>query len=775
MDNLVRTLYRDYGKADNIRMFPSTEDGLRPVERRVIYSIYEIARDKFAKCAKVDGYITGNYHPHASCLHGDTKILLLNGEVKTIKELSKLEEPFWVFSCKENGEIVPGLAHSARKIKSVNKLCKIVLGNNETLLCTIDHKIMLRDGNYCEAENLKENDSLMPLSTRLEDGYKWYLDNSKKKPGGEKVCYMVIRNLINKNIDKLVKECKYHTHHINSNRVDDSPENLKLIYKSEHSSITAKNMGPNTWKLIGEKIKERYKNNEDFKQKLLNALKKGNDILFGSDSKIREKIRLKNSKLINDYNKIQVEDRIKKVVKEIIHNNMELNESNYESIRKNYYNYPKFNKLVEKFGSIENVLNEVNNHKVIKVEVIELDSLVGVYDISVEKYHNFAIEQGIFVHNCYGTIVQLANQDFLEKQGNFGSTIGVQECSAAAPRYTEIKLAKKTYDMALKYINYVPYVDSELGDGGKEPSFLPSMFPFCLVGTKYTTGIGFGYRTFIPCYKESDLYQRLLYLLKKRKDEPIISPITDCKILASNDELKQLLTTGKATIKVKGVYDIIGQKEQVALKSFLDSKFETFIGSKRFEPFFTNQDIGFIDLSTEKVGTHIVFEVLKQRNSADIFKRFKKVLDEELTGNISFEMIAVDKTGSVKTISVDEMLLNTYNVFTLINGTMLDEEIKQSQDLINEYKVLDKIRPSFAKNISKSSNLLSAEEIIKKINEETKVEISVISYLFSKYRISKLLNLNTDTTDLNNKINILKNNKSNIGTFVLNQYISFVK
>jgi Baseplate wedge protein gp25 len=39
-----------------------------------------------------------------------------------------------------------------------------------------------------------------------------------------------------------------------------------------------------------------------------------------------------------------------------------------------------------------------NNHKIIKIEYIE--DKMDCYDLTVEKYHNFALSAGCFVHNC---------------------------------------------------------------------------------------------------------------------------------------------------------------------------------------------------------------------------------------------------------------------------------------------------------------------------------------------------------------------------------------
>jgi len=70
----------------------------------------------------------------------------------------------------------------------------------------------------------------------------------------------------------------------------------------------------------------------------------------------------------------------------------------------------------------------------------------------------------------YGTIVHLVRQGFLDGQGNFGSNVGVDVIGPAAPRYTECRISQKSLDLFFKYIDYVPFIDTELGD--KEPEYL---------------------------------------------------------------------------------------------------------------------------------------------------------------------------------------------------------------------------------------------------------------------------------------------------------------
>jgi hypothetical protein len=65
-----------------------------------------------------------------------------------------------------------------------------------------------------------------------------------------------------------------------------------------------------------------------------------------------------------------------------------------------YKKYDSFEEYIQKEKSL--TLNDQGilvpyNHKIIKIEFFGYED---VYDITVEKYHNFALTAGIFVHNC---------------------------------------------------------------------------------------------------------------------------------------------------------------------------------------------------------------------------------------------------------------------------------------------------------------------------------------------------------------------------------------
>jgi len=80
MKNKVPRLYKDYGQYINrYRSFPLIQDGLKIVERRILYSLFEIAKDHYVKSAKVCGHVIGNYHPHSDMsVAGSLAIMVQN-------------------------------------------------------------------------------------------------------------------------------------------------------------------------------------------------------------------------------------------------------------------------------------------------------------------------------------------------------------------------------------------------------------------------------------------------------------------------------------------------------------------------------------------------------------------------------------------------------------------------------------------------------------------------------------------------------------------------
>ncbi|MDR3343266.1 MAG: DNA topoisomerase IV subunit A [Treponema sp.] len=62
------------------RAIPDLEDGLKPVQRRILYSLFEMDDGKFHKVANVVGHCM-KYHPHGDASIGDALVVLANKEL----------------------------------------------------------------------------------------------------------------------------------------------------------------------------------------------------------------------------------------------------------------------------------------------------------------------------------------------------------------------------------------------------------------------------------------------------------------------------------------------------------------------------------------------------------------------------------------------------------------------------------------------------------------------------------------------------------------------
>ncbi|HIF52698.1 MAG TPA: DNA gyrase subunit A, partial [Candidatus Nitrosopelagicus sp.] len=68
IDDLLSERYLSYAISTIIsRSLPDVRDGLKPVHRRIIYSMYQLKLmhgSPYKKCARIVGDVMGKYHPH---------------------------------------------------------------------------------------------------------------------------------------------------------------------------------------------------------------------------------------------------------------------------------------------------------------------------------------------------------------------------------------------------------------------------------------------------------------------------------------------------------------------------------------------------------------------------------------------------------------------------------------------------------------------------------------------------------------------------------------
>jgi len=104
------------------------------------------------------------------CFSGDTKVKLTDGRNLSFVDLIKEDlegKKNYCYTVLSDGNVGIAEIKNPRKTKENQKVLKIVLDNEEEIVCTLNHKFMLRNGEYKEAKDLNVKDSLMPLYTKL--------------------------------------------------------------------------------------------------------------------------------------------------------------------------------------------------------------------------------------------------------------------------------------------------------------------------------------------------------------------------------------------------------------------------------------------------------------------------------------------------------------------------------------------------------------------------------------------------------------------------------
>lgn len=116
--------------------------------------------------ALVKGFNQEDVYVHCSCLHPDTKIKLLDGTCPTVEDMKKRfdnGEKLYVYSVDKNGDFIPGVVEDVFITKETSDFIKVTLDNGEEILTTPEHRYMLRNGEWEEAQNLVEGQPLMPV------------------------------------------------------------------------------------------------------------------------------------------------------------------------------------------------------------------------------------------------------------------------------------------------------------------------------------------------------------------------------------------------------------------------------------------------------------------------------------------------------------------------------------------------------------------------------------------------------------------------------------
>jgi tRNA-splicing ligase RtcB len=180
------------------------------------------------------------------CFVGETKIPLVDGTETTFKELVERGGKHWVYVIDKEHKITSAQA-TANLTRKNASLMKVVLDNDEEIICTPDHQFMLWDGAWCEARDLQPKMSLMPRDAdKLKVNFVELLDRQ------EDVYCLTVPEYENFALSAgvFVHNCGMNAIRL-SIKANHLPDNLKAIRRAieeavpvgfaKHKSIRAKN------------------------------------------------------------------------------------------------------------------------------------------------------------------------------------------------------------------------------------------------------------------------------------------------------------------------------------------------------------------------------------------------------------------------------------------------------------------------------------------------------------------------------------------------------
>jgi DNA gyrase subunit A len=495
----MKRSYIDYAMSVIVgRALPDVRDGLKPVHRRILYAMNEngMTHDKpYKKSARIVGDVLGKYHPHGDiavydslvrmvqefslryplidgqgnfgCFTGDTKIKLLDGTEKSFEELATLspDEIFYVYSVDDKGQIVVGEGKNARITRRSAELIELTIDNSEKVRCTPDHRFMLRDGTYKEAQDLTPDDSLMP----------GYFDMAPFKKG-----------------------LAEHPRVLQPDTGEPRENNDDVSEISEYSKISESS---------GQKLSEKWED-PDYKKKVM-----------------RQKIAGYAARLLKIYGDITPEI--------------------YEVHRDRSW-IPGIKTALKYFTDFDDLVDAAKNynHRIISKRFLE--ERVDTYDISVDKYHNFLLSCGVFVHNS------------------------IDGDSAAAMRYTEVRLGKISDeilgDIDKETVDFVPNYDDSL----KEPSVLPCKLPNLLING--STGIAVGMATNMPPHNLGEVIDGIIMVI----DNPAVEwnelmtavkgpDFPTAGFIYGRQGIRDAYSTGRGSIKMRAraIIEEVKNKETI--------------------------------------------------------------------------------------------------------------------------------------------------------------------------------------------------------------------
>lgn len=420
------------------RALPDVRDGLKPVHRRILYAMHEMGLShgaKYSKSAKIVGEVMGKFHPH--------------GDMPIYDALVRLAQSF------------------AMRYPLID-------GQGNFGCFTKDTEIQLTDGRTISFEELIEE--------HKEGGKHWtFAFNHKDRR---------IEVAEIKHPRLTIKETQIVEVTLdNGHKIRCTPNHRFMLRTGEYKEAEKLKAGDSLMPLYLEPFKGSDNNLKGYTQAYQPLEKTWNFVHHLSDEwNLNHNISLKAKWTDPEYKKRVIKSKTLRFASTLLTKHQRLTPSLYETERKNN-GTPKLENALKYFSDFSEIVTQARhyNHKVASVKF--LTTKENVYDLTVDKWHNFALAAGIFVHNS------------------------IDGDPPAAMRYTEARMATIAAEMLVdidkETVEYADNFDATL----KEPVFLPAKLPnLLLMGSE---GIAVGMATKIPPHNLAEVIDAIIHMIGK--------------------------------------------------------------------------------------------------------------------------------------------------------------------------------------------------------------------------------------------------------------------
>ena len=313
---------------------------------------------------------------YARCFRGDTRVALVDGMAPTLEEMARRHESgelFRGYSIGQNGRLIISLLDAPRLIGR-DSLLELEIDNGERIPVTPDHLFMRRDGRMVAANALRPGDALMPLYRDLARGYEMVYQpiDGHLYPTHRLADEWNIRH---KFFDEAAGT---HRHHMDFDRRNNRPTNIARMPASQHirlhnSSNYGEGFNPTEhaaafWRADQYEAIRSQGQRRSMQAQVARLIRLRSDI---SEETVR--------RALDDTGSIRGAATWLGCDRSI---------------------FTRFPDVVARFRGTP----AYRNHKVVALRELAGDH--DVYCLTVPEAGNFALQSGVFVHNC-GIIVNV--------------------------------------------------------------------------------------------------------------------------------------------------------------------------------------------------------------------------------------------------------------------------------------------------------------------------------------------------------------------------------